>query len=217
MTDQRTERIMAVYHLLLQAYGPRHWWPAKTSYEMMVGAILTQNTTWVNVEKALANLGDKLSPEYIMAVPANELGQLIRSSGYYNQKAARLKALTEWYAQYAYDVEKARRRDGEELRAQLLAIKGIGCETADSILVYALNKLFFVIDAYTKRVFARLGYTLPETYDELRLFIEQSIPPDLAIYQEFHALLVELAKRACTKVPSCAGCPLAKMCPQQIE
>ncbi len=217
MTDQRTEQIMAVYHLLLQAYGPRHWWPAKTSYEMMVGAILTQNTTWANVEKALANFGDKLSPEYIAAVPLEELGQLIRSSGYYNQKAARLKALTEWYAHYAYDVEKARRRDGTALRAELLAIKGIGRETADSILVYALNKPFFVIDAYTKRIFGRLGYTLPETYDELRFFIEQNIPCDLAIYQEFHALLVEHAKQACTKVPGCAGCVIEKKCAQEIE
>lgn len=211
------ERIMEIYDLLLQAYGPRHWWPAKTPYEMMVGAILTQNTTWTNVERALANLGEKLSPEYIAAVPLAELGQLIRSSGYYNQKAVRLKALTNWYAQYAYDVEKARRRDGTALRAELLAIKGVGRETADSILVYALNKPYFVIDAYTRRIFGRLGYTLPETYDELRLFIEQKIPRDLAVYQEFHALLVEHAKQACTKVPGCAGCCLEKRCAQKIE
>jgi endonuclease-3 related protein len=213
--EVRAERIMEVYRLLMQAYGPRHWWPAKTPFEMMVGAILTQNTTWANVEKAIANLGEKLSPEYLAQVPLEELGLLIRSSGYYNQKAVRLKALTAWYGKYAYDVEKVRQRDGEELRSELLALKGIGRETADSILVYALDKPYFVIDAYTKRIFGRLGYTVPKTYDELRLFIEQHIPRDLTIYQEYHALLVELAKRACLKVPSCAECPLESLCLQQ--
>lgn len=148
-------------------------------------------------------------------MPLEELGLLIRSSGYYNQKAVRLKALTAWYGKYAYDVEKVRQRDGEELRSELLALKGIGRETADSILVYALDKPYFVIDAYTKRIFGRLGYTVPKTYDELRLFIEQHIPRDLTIYQEYHALLVELAKRACLKVPSCAECPLESLCLQQ--
>ncbi len=207
--------LMTVYNFLGEAYGPRYWWPAKTPFEMMVGAILTQNTTWANVEKAIANLGEKLSPQYIAAAPLGELAQLIRSSGYYNQKASRLKTLTEWYAQYSYDVEKVRRKAGEELRAELLALKGIGRETADSILVYALHKPFFVIDAYTKRILGRLGYTLPEAYDELRIIIEQNIPGDLSIYNEFHALLVEHAKRYCMKVPSCTSCPLGRLCPRE--
>lgn len=206
--------LMKVYNLLEETYGPRNWWPAKTPFEMMVGAILTQNTTWANVEKAIANLGEKLSPQYIAAAPLEELARLIRSSGYYNQKAIRLKTLTEWYAQYSYDVEKVRRKAGAKLRVELLALKGIGRETADSILVYALHKPFFVIDAYTRRILGRLGYTLPETYDELRIFIEQHIPCDLSIYNEFHALLVEHAKRHCTKVPSCIGCPLEEQCPR---
>lgn len=206
------EDLMDVYQLLLEAYGPRHWWPAETPFEMMVGAILTQNTTWVNVEKAIRNMGKRLTSDYIASAPLEELGELIRSSGYFRQKAQRLKNLTEWYAQYTYDIEKARARKGEALRAELLAIKGIGPETADSILLYALDKLFFVIDAYTRRILERLGYTLPQTYDELRMVIEQNILADLTVYQEFHALLVEHAKRHCTKEPRCCACPVEGIC-----
>jgi len=198
---------------LLEAYGPRGWWPARTPFEMMVGAVLTQNTTWKNVEKAIANFDDNLTPEFIEHVPQNELAEIIRSSGYYNQKSLKLKALTAWYAQYSYNIAKARAEKGEDLRRELLAVRGVGRETADSILTYALEKPFFVIDTYTRRIFSRLGYAAPTDYDDLRIAIENSVPRELALYQEFHALIVEHAKRHCRKTPLCEGCPLIYLCP----
>ncbi|MDF2873402.1 MAG: pdg [Sporomusa sp.] len=204
-----------LYNTLLNAYGQRNWWPAKTPFEMMVGAILTQNTTWTNVEKALVNLGDRLSPTFIAGVDLGELAQLIRSSGYYNQKAVKLKALTQWYAGYGYNIEKAAASDGEVLRTELLAVKGVGRETADSILLYALNKPFFVVDTYTKRILHRIGYDIPSTYDGLRLKIEENLPRDVYLYGEFHGLIVEHAKRHCKKKPSCEGCPVESVCRQR--
>ena len=174
-----------------------HLWPANTVYEMMVGAILTQNTNWKNVEKALANLAGKLTPQQILAMPLDTLAQLIRSSGYYNQKAIKLKALTLWYQGYNFDITQARCIEGATLRIELLAVNGIGPETADSILVYALDKPFFIIDNYTRRILHRIGFELPTGYDKLRL-------------------LVEHAKRYCTKVPKCQHCPLSKCCQKNI-
>ena len=206
------EGLMKIYNLLFAAYGPRKWWPAETAFEMMVGAILTQNTTWTNVKKALANFGNKLSPQFIETVSLAELAQIIRSSGFYNQKTNSLKALTKWFKKYAYDLQKVEKVDGEILREELLAVKGVGRETADSILTYALEKPFFIVDAYTRRILSRVGYKLPKTYDQIRLKIEASIPRDLYIYNEFHALLVEHAKRYCQKSPRCEGCPLGCIC-----
>lgn len=204
--------LMQVFETLLSYYGPRGWWPAKNPYEMMVGAILTQNTTWSNVEKAIANLSERLTPEFVAAVPAEELALLIKSSGYYNQKSIKLKALTAWYSKYAYKIETVRKADGEILRQELLAVKGIGPETADSILTYAVEKPFFVIDTYTRRLFSRLGYELPPSYEGLRQEIENNIPKDLYIYNEFHALIVEQCKRRCTRKPACNNCPLEACC-----
>ena len=136
------EELTRIYNILLKDYGLRHWWPAKTPFEMMVGAILTQNTTWTNVERAIANFGEYLSPEFIATVSKEELALIIRSSGYYNQKAIKLKEITKWFEKYSYDVEKAREVDGQTLRDELLSVKGVGKETADSILTYALNKPF---------------------------------------------------------------------------
>lgn len=205
-----------LFYTLLHAYNKRYWWPAKTPFEMMVGAILTQNTTWTNVEKAIAAFGERLSPAFIAEVPCAELAQIIRSSGYYNQKAIKLKALTEWYGKYEYTIEKAAQTDGELLRAELLSVKGIGRETADAILLYALHKPFFVIDTYTKRILHRLGYDIPATYDSLRLKIEESLPRDVYLYNEFHALIVEHAKRHCKKKPACEGCPAEAACQKRI-
>ena len=207
-------QLQAIYRQLWQSYGPQHWWPASSPYEMMVGAVLTQNTAWSNVEKALTAFEHRLSPQFIAQVPEGELAAIIRSSGYHNQKAARLKALTAWFAGYAYDIQLAARCPGEELRRQLLAIKGIGPETADSILLYALNKRFFVIDAYTRRIMARLGEPVPSGYDSFRSAIEARLPRDTRLYNEFHALLVVHAKRHCRKRPECQGCPLGSQCPQ---
>lgn len=209
--------LMEIFETLLCAYGKRQWWPAQTPFEMMVGAILTQNTAWTNVEKAIANFGERLSPEYILSVSEEELASIIRPSGYYNQKAVKLKALAQWYAKYSFCIENARALEGNALREELLAVKGVGGETADSILTYALNKPFFVIDTYTKRIFHRLGYDIPGAYEEIRLQIEQSLPRDLYLYNEFHALIVEHAKRYCKKKPVCEGCPLETICRKRIQ
>lgn len=206
------DRLADIYRLLFAAYGPQHWWPATTPYEMMVGAILTQNTAWTNVEKALTNLGERLNPEYILAAPSEELAAAIRSSGYHNQKAIRLKTLTEWYGEYGCDIEKVQLADGNVLREELLGLKGVGGETADSILLYALNKPFFVVDAYTRRILQRLGYPLPSTYDGIRKAIEDNVPEELQLYNEFHALIVRHAKEHCRVKPLCAGCPLEERC-----
>lgn len=207
----------AIFDLLLRAYGKRYWWPANSPFEMMVGAILTQNTAWTNVEKAIAGFAGRLSAEFIAATYCDELAQIIRPSGYYNQKAIKLKALTKWFESHDYDIAKVRLKDGKQLRAELLAVKGVGPETADSILLYALDKPFFVVDSYTKRIFYRLGYDLPATYEGLRLAIEDSLPRDLYIYNEFHALIVEHAKRHCRKKPACAGCPLGDICKKRLQ
>ncbi|MEA4924497.1 MAG: endonuclease III domain-containing protein [Syntrophomonadaceae bacterium] len=209
--------LLDIYNTLLKAYGQRHWWPADTAYEMMVGAILTQNTTWLNVEKAINNLGKRLSPEYIAAASNEDLAVIIRPSGYYNQKVLKLKALTEWFKKYSYDVEQARQIDGQLLRDELLAVKGVGPETADSILLYALDKPFFVVDAYTRRFLARLGYALPQAYDELRVVIENSLPQAVPLYNEFHALIVEHAKQHCKKTPLCPACPVEDVCAKCFE
>jgi endonuclease-3 related protein len=206
-----------IFEILLNKYGPRNWWPAETPFEMMVGAILTQNTTWKNVEKVIANFGNRLSPEFIASVTKEELAQIIRSSGYHNQKALKLKEITKWFKKYSYDIQQARKVDGSLLRDELLSIKGIGRETADSILIYALNKPFFVVDAYTKRLLFRFGFDIHETYDDLRLSIERNIPGDLSIYNEFHALIVEHSKSFCKKLPACEGCPLEYQCQKRIS
>ncbi|HWQ89562.1 MAG TPA: endonuclease III domain-containing protein [Desulfitobacteriaceae bacterium] len=208
-----------IYDILFREYGQRYWWPASTPYEMMVGAILTQNTAWTNVEKALANFEGRLSPQFIASVSGEELARIIRPSGYYNQKALRLKALTAWFEKYSYEIEKTRAGEGPTLRTELLSVQGIGRETADSILTYALNKPFFIVDAYTRRLLSRFGCAVDDvtgSYEDLRLRIENTIPRDLKLYNEFHALIVEHAKRYCRKLPLCAGCPLKAVCCQRI-
>ncbi len=206
------EMFMTVFHTLLDHYGKQSWWPADSDYEMMVGAILTQNTNWSNVEKALENFNGNLSPEYVASLPQDELAEIIRPSGYYNQKAGNLKALTAWYKGYNYDTDAAKKVDGETLRQELLNIRGVGRETADSILLYALDKPFFIIDTYTKRLFHRIGIDIPKTYDELRLLVENALPKDLYIFNEFHGLIVQHAKHYCMKTPQCDGCPLYTLC-----
>lgn len=201
-----------IFHILLGAYGRRNWWPARTPFEMMVGAILTQNTAWSNVERAISAFGDNLSPSFILSCDDEALANIIRPSGYYNQKAKRLKTLAKWYMSYDGDIERIRACDGEHLRAELLALNGVGHETAYSILLYALDKPYFVVDAYTRRLFSRLGYDLPADYDDLRLMIEANLPRDLYVYNELHALIVEHAKRHCKTRPACEGCVLADRC-----
>lgn len=193
-------------------YGHLKWWPADTPFEMMVGAILTQNTNWKNVVKAIDNFEGQLSPQFIQEIPIDDLAQLIRPSGYYNQKAKVIKALATWFEKYNFDIEEAQKPDGESLRKELLDIKGVGPETADSILSYALDKTYFVIDTYTRRILSRYGIDIPKSYDDLRLMIEKAIPKDILTYQQYHALIVEHAKEHCIKKPTCEACPLAKNC-----
>lgn len=205
-------RIIDIYNTLFTYYKKQHWWPAKTPYEMMVGAILTQNTAWSNVEKAIANFGDNLTPRYIETASQQELIDIIRPSGFFNQKSLRIKRLTDWYRKYNYDIMLAKQQDGGRLREQLLDINGVGRETADSILLYALGKPFFVVDAYTRRILSRMGYAVPRDYDGIRSMIENNIPKDVGIYNEFHALIVVHAKNSCKTKPVCTGCIMSDIC-----
>ena len=205
-----------VYTALYAAYGDAKWWPADTPYEVIAGAVLTQNTAWGNVEKALAGFGGRLSPEFVEEIPAAELADIIRPAGFYNQKAAYLKAVTAWFRKYDYSAENAAEQPLSALRPELLAVKGVGRETADSILLYALGLPSFVVDAYTKRLLTRLG--LPEIktrpdYESVRAFFESGLERDVYLYNNFHALIVVNAKRHCRARPLCGGCPLSDICP----
>ena len=209
--------LLKVYELLLRAYGEQNWWPVDEEYhkkhgtdpreEIAVGAILTQNTSWKNVEKALENLKREglLSFKGILKTPLEKLQELIRPSGYYRQKARRLKIV----AKELSPVSKVETVSREEL----LKIEGIGRETADAILLYAGERPYFVIDAYTKRIVERV-FGMEGSYEELRGWFEGNLPKDVKLYKEFHALLDEHAKRFCRKRPLCEGCPLTQVCIQ---
>ena len=197
------EKLLEIYNALHSHYGPQHWWPGETPFEVMVGAVLTQNTNWGNVERALANLkdADKLLPEAIDNMPEEELAGLIRPSGYFNVKTKRLKAFVRYFIErYEGSIERMKREDCIKLRQEVLAVNGIGPETADSILLYALDCPTFVVDAYTKRIFSRHGF-FPETadYHEVQRFFMDRLPKDARLYSEYHGLIVRLAKDRCIK------------------
>lgn len=205
-----------IYDILLNRFGPQGWWPIKGRYnskehdpfEIIVGAILTQNTSWNNVEKALNNLekAHLISIKKIKSIGQKRLAELIRPAGYYNQKSERLKIVADFF-------EKSK----SPTRAELLEVKGIGPETADSILLYAFNQPVFVIDAYTKRIFSRIGLCKDKcTYDELHDLFHTNLTNDYKIFNEYHALLVELAKRYCKKKPDCINCPVNQICKKFI-
>jgi endonuclease III related protein len=210
--DRRHSLLTDIYQCLFQFYGPQRWWPAKTPFEVIVGAILTQSAAWSNVEKGIENLrqAGKLSPEALRELPQDELATLIYSCGYYNAKARKLKAFVEWLGDNNDDsLEKLFRQDIVTLRPQLLGIYGIGEETADSILLYAGNKPVFVIDAYTRRIIDRLGLSPEEKrYADYQSLFMQNLPADAALYNEYHALLVKLAKETCRPQPACGQCCL---------
>lgn len=211
-------QLEAVRNRLRQAYGQQAWWPADSAFEVMVGAILTQNTAWTNVEKAIANLKAQqmLKPRLLAEAEPETLAQLIRPAGYYNIKTKRLQSLCRYLVEMGFDGETGPvfgQLETEKLRTQLLAVHGVGPETADDILLYALNRPVFVIDTYTRRLFARLGLcTGTEPYDALRLGVEQSLKTDHLGYNELHALIVVHAKEHCRKRPDCNQCPLADLC-----
>ncbi|MBI5191032.1 MAG: endonuclease III domain-containing protein [Nitrospirae bacterium] len=200
---------MSIYDALYAHYGPQHWWPGETPFEVMVGAILTQNTNWGNVEKAIANLktAGALSAEAIHTMPDAELAELIRPSGYFNIKARRLKAFISYFMErYGGDVGRMKMAGCAALREEVLAVNGVGPETADSILLYALGCPTFVVDAYTKRIFSRHGF-FPETadYHDVRKFFMDRLPVDVRLYNEYHALIVKLAKDRCLKKAGMCG------------
>ncbi|MDT8421520.1 MAG: endonuclease III domain-containing protein [Desulfuromonadales bacterium] len=206
----------AIFATLLKAYGPLHWWPAETPFEVAIGALLTQNTNWKNVEIAIDNLRreEALTPQAIAALQRQELEQLIRPSGFFRQKAERLQHLAE-YLQTAHNnaLENLLNQPLELARRELLQLKGIGPETADSILLYAGNLPSFVVDAYTMRLFQRLGsLTGKEGYEQVRNLFMSRLPADPEIYNEYHALIVEHCKRFCRKRPLCQQCPLQNSC-----
>jgi endonuclease-3 related protein len=204
--------LMTIYENLYRAYGSRHWWPGETSFEVMVGAILTQNTSWRNVEKAIQKLKGKgiLHPEGIHRLGKKELAPLIRSSGYYRIKADRLKAFIDFlYEEFDGNLKKMRKRKLEEVRERLLGVKGIGPETADSILLYGLKKSIFVVDAYTKRILSRHGIISEKaSYEEVQKLFMDHLPHDEKLFNEYHALIVYLGKTLCKKIPRCELCPI---------
>lgn len=206
-----------VFHALEQHYGEFEWWHKDKPYEVMLGAILVQNTNWNNAEKALQNLGHALDPKRIADMDEQSLAPLLRPSGYYNQKAKKVKALTAWFEKYHFDIELVRKRDKSTLRTELLEIKGVGNETADAILVYAIRKPSFVIDNYTRRIFSRYGLNVPKDYNTFRMLIEQTIPNNTDLYAYYHGLMVEHAQKFCNKIPKCNGCPLEENCLSLVE
>jgi endonuclease III related protein len=212
-----TEEIMYIYSNLFGHFGPQHWWPAEGPFEVIVGAILTQSISWSNVEKAILKIKEAkvLSARAIREIPSLELAELIHSCGYYNAKTIKLKAFAEWFGScYRDSLEKMFARDAILLRRELLGVHGIGEETADSILLYAGGKPFFVIDSYTRRLFDRLGLgPLGGNYRDYQEFFISNLPPESSLYGEYHALVVALGKSVCKKTsPLCNECVLAGKC-----
>lgn len=203
-----------VYQKLLKQYGWQHWWPADSPFEVMVGAILVQNTAWANVERAIANLKSHacLAPKTILNVPTIDLAEWLKPSGYFNIKTQRLRNYCQWYMD-AGELLGVSQLDTNTLRKQLLMVNGIGPETADDILLYAFERPVFVIDAYTRRIFSRLALLEDGAgYEVLRKQFEKNLKPDIAMFNEYHALIVCHAKNVCKKRPVCTGCCLADGC-----
>ncbi len=208
--------LLNIHDRLLERFGRQEWWPADTKFEVIVGAILTQNANWKNVGRAIGNLRENnlLEPVGIHRVDEERLKEPIRPAGYYNSKAKKLKEFTNFLFKNYKNLDEFLTLPKEELREHLLSIWGIGPETADSIVLYAANKPSFVVDAYTRRIFSRMGLVDEKIgYDELKKFFEDNLPEDAALYQEFHALIVELGKNYCRTKPLCDECPLVSLCP----
>lgn len=203
---------MEMYHLLVAGLGHQNWWPGETRLEVMVGAVLTQNTNWKNVEKAIQNLKDMelLTLQGLKDITTEELSQVIRPAGYYNIKADRLKNLINFIeTEYEGNLDLLFKEKTETLRQRFLSVRGIGPETADSILLYAAGRPVFVVDAYTHRILYRHGMVDDHAdYHELQGLFTDHLPQDVNLYNEFHALIVNTGKNYCRKKPACPGCPL---------
>lgn len=211
---QKRDILSKIYNSLYSYFGPLNWWPGDTPFEIMVGAILTQNTSWSNAEKAINNLkkGNLLESQKLYHINQEELAQLIKPSGYYNIKARRLKNFINLFVEeFECSAEKMFLVDSKELRKKMLKVNGIGPETADSILLYAGKKPFFVVDAYTKRIFSRHKLISEDaSYYQVQEFFTQNLDKDAKLFNEFHAQIVMLGKTICTsKNPDCSKCPIA--------
>lgn len=214
------ELLLAIYRQLLDRFGPQHWWPGETPFEVAVGAILTQNTSWTNVAKAIANLkaANSLEAFKLRDMDLEKLELLIRPAGYFRVKAKRLRNFINWLCgTYGGDLHNLAAVSTTRLREELLGISGIGPETADSILLYALNRPVFVVDTYTARVMVRHGLIGPDLdYQQLQDLFMSNLEPDPALFNEFHALLVMVGKDYCKPHPKCPGCPLERL-PHRID
>ena len=204
-------KLRNIYNTLYSHYGPQNWWPGDSPFEVMVGAILTQNTNWDNVKRAISNIRPYLDPFTLVGMDTDKLASMIKPSGFYNLKAKRLKNFLEFFVEsYNGNVDKMRKMEPDTIRKGLLSVSGIGKETCDSILLYALSKPIFVVDAYTRRIGERHNlFSREADYDEIQEFFESHIERDVKIYNEFHALLVRVGKEKCKKKkPLCKSCPL---------
>jgi len=209
-------RLRQIFDLLLAQYGPLHWWPAETPFEVCVGAILTQNTNWGNVEKAIHNLkvAGVLTPEALRDVSLERLAEIIKPAGFFNVKSARLKAFVGWlFERYDGSLTLMFAGEWQKLREELLDVRGIGPEPCDSILLYAGGKPTFVVDAYTKRLLSELGLIKATAdYEEVRTLFMTHLKNDAELFNEYHALIVQHGKLHCRKKPRCDGCPLHILC-----
>ncbi len=222
MAGNPASALPVYYQALFSTLGPRKWWPAKTSFEVIVGAILTQNTSWANVGRAMANLrrASMLSFRSMDQAPLEKLTRLVRPSGYFRQKARKLKAFTRFLRiSFGGSLPRMFRTPASQLREKLLEVYGIGPETADTILLYAGQIPVFVVDTYTRRILARHALISTKiSYEEIRNLFEKSLPRDTQLFNEFHAMLVEVGKKWCrTKNPRCEDCPLRPYLPARNE
>jgi endonuclease III related protein len=212
LSNATKRQLMRVYEILFEAFGSRHWWPADSAEEVIFGAILAQNTAWSNVRTAISSLKNarKLTFKKLAAIEEAELAQLIRAARYFNQKAKTLKGFADYFgASYGYRIRSLAAGTLPTLRVELLGLYRIGPETADSILLYALEKPTFVIDAYTKRIFSRHGFlSKDESYEAFQKFFTAHIPQEVKLYNEYHALIVHTGYLYCKPKPLCAQCPL---------
>lgn len=213
MIKDKKKLLLKIYDLLLASYGHRNWWPGETAFEVCVGAILTQNTNWYNAEKAIINLkrDSLLDPEALFKTQFKKIAALIKPAGYYNLKTKRLKSFLDYlFLTYDGDIELMRQMPAQVLRRELLAVNGIGPETADSIMLYALGKAVFVVDAYTRRIGCCLKLISEDYgYDQVQNVFTKNLPKRVKLFNEYHALIVEHGKNTCRKNPECENCALA--------
>jgi len=215
------DKLLRIYHLLWDEYGPQHWWPADSQFEVIVGAILTQSTAWINAKKAIDNLKNAraLTTAALRNIASDKLAGLLYSCGYYNAKAKKLKAFVQHlYDHYNDNLDTMLNRNVEVLRSELLSLYGVGDETADSIILYAANKPIFVIDTYTRRIFERLGFREAiDSYINLQTLFMKNLLLDSQLFNEYHALLVRHGKELCKNIPLCRNCCIEVLCRYQSD